>query len=271
MPQPEPSGQVPVRPMRVLIADDEAPARRRLADLLREDPHVDEILEASDGRMAVQMIIEHRPDLLLLDVQMPELTGLEVIAAVGPARLPLTIFVTAYDQHAISAFQANALDYLLKPFSDARMQAAMARARLQLADRQLRTFSETLIRMLAAQSAPAPTPLAWPDRLIVKSARATQLVRVADIDWIESAGVHVILHTGDKQILHRMALGELAAQLDPQRYVRVHRSVIVNIDSIAQLEPLSHGEFDVVMKDGARRRVSRTYRGELERRLGQSL
>src|SRR5471032_351653 len=230
--------------MRVLIADDEAPARRRLADLLRDDPLVGEILEASDGRMAVQMILEHQPDLLLLDVQMPELTGLEVIAAVGAARLPLTIFVTAYDQHAISAFQANALDYLLKPFSDERLQAAMERARQRLADRQLRAFGESVARMLGTQP-----PTALPDRLLVKSTRATQFVRVADIDWIESAGVHVILHTQGKQVLHRISLSELSTQLDP----------------------LSHGEFDIVMKDGARRRVSRTYRALLEQRLGQSL
>jgi two-component system LytT family response regulator len=256
-------------PMRVLIADDEAPARQRLADLLRDDPQVGEILEASDGRMAVQMILDRQPDLLLLDVQMPELTGIEVVAAVGPERLPLTIFVTAYDQHAISAFQANALDYLLKPFSDERMQAAMARAKARLADRQLREFGENVMRMLGAEQAPARPQR--PDLLIVKSARATQFVRVADIDWIESAGVHVILHAGGKEVLHRISLSELAGQLDPQRYVRVHRSVIVNIGSIVQLEPLSHGEFDVVLRDGARRRVSRTYRVLLEQRLGQSL
>lgn len=259
----------PLEPMRVLIADDEQPARRRLADLLREDPQVGELLEASDGRMAVRMILEQKPDLLLLDVQMPELTGMEVIGAVGPAHLPLTIFVTAYDQHAIGAFQANALDYLLKPFSDERLLAAIARAKLRLADQRLREFGENVMRMLGAQ--PQPEAPARPDLLIVKSVRATQFVRVADIDWIESAGVHVILHVGGKEVLHRMSLGELGGLLDPRRYVRVHRSVIVNIDSIAQLEPLSHGEFDVVLKDGARRRVSRTYRVLLERSLGQPL
>lgn len=262
---------LPLEPMRVLIADDEAPARRRLTDLLRDDPHVGEILEASDGRMAVQMIHAHRPDLLLLDVQMPELTGLEVIAAVGAAQLPLTIFVTAYDQHAISAFQANALDYLLKPFSDERMQAAMARARQRLADDQLRAFGANVARLLDMQKPAAPALPAYIDRLIVKSARSTRFVRVADIEWIESAGVHVILHIGGKEVLHRMSLGELADALDPRRFVRVHRSVIVHIDSIARLEPLSHGEFDVVLKDGARRRVSRTYRAALEACLGQAL
>lgn len=252
--------------MRVLIADDEAPARQRLAEPLRDNPHVSDILEASDGRMAVQMILDHQPDLLLLDVQMPELTGLEVIAAVGPARLPLTIFVTAYDQHAISAFQANALDYLLKPYSDERLQAALERARQRLADRQLRAFGENVARLLGV-----PPPAALPDRLLVKSARATQFVRVADIDWIESAGVHVILHAQGQELLHRIALSELGTQLDPRSFIRVHRSLIVNIDSIARLEPLSHGEFDIVMRDGARRRVSRTYRALLEQRLGQSL
>jgi len=259
----------PLEPMRVLIADDEAPARRRLRDLLEEDGQIAEMREASDGHMAAQMIADWRPDLLLLDVQMPELTGFEVIKAVGAARMPLTIFVTAYDQHAIGAFQANALDYLLKPYSDARFHAALARARQALADRHLRAFGANVMRMLDAQQR-AAAPL-WLDRLLVKSARTTQLVQVRDIDWIESAGVHVLLHVGGTEVLHRMALAELADQLDPQRYVRVHRSLIVNIDSIARLEPLSHGEFEVVMKDGARRRISRTYRAALERCLGQSL
>ena len=261
-----------LEPMRVLIADDEAPARRRLRDLLRDDADIGAIAEASDGAMTVAMVAEFQPDLLLLDVQMPELTGLEVIAAIGPARLPLTIFVTAYDQHAISAFQSNALDYLLKPYSDERMQVALARAKQRLADRQLRAFSDNVMRLLGGAPAPAQAPVhAWPDRLIIKSALSTRFVRVADIDWIESAGVHVILHAAGSEVLHRMALTELALQLDPARYVRVHRSVIVNIDSIAQLEPLSHGEFSVLMKDGARRRVSRTYRAALEQCLGQPL
>lgn len=245
-----------------------APARLRIADLLREDGDIGAVREASDGRMAVQMIHDWQPDLLLLDVQMPELTGIEVIAAVGAARLPLTIFVTAYDQHAISAFQANALDYLLKPYSDARFHAALARARQALADRRLRAFGANVMRMLDAQRPAAP---AWLDRLIVKSTRTTQLVRVADIDWIESAGVHVILHVAGAEVLHRMALADLAGQLDPQRFVRVHRSLIVHVDSIARLEPLLHGEFEVVMKDGARRRISRTYRAALEQCLGRAL
>lgn len=252
--------------IRVLIAEDEAPARMRLADLLREDGDVGEIVEASDGQIAVQQLMAQQFDLLLLDVQMPELTGLEVVEAVGIARLPLTIFVTAYDQHAISAFQANAIDYLLKPFSDERMQVAVARAKQRLAERRMHDFGENIVRLLGQHAGTAR-----PDRLVVKSARSTQIIKLADIDWIESAGVHVILHAGGKEILHRASLGELAAQLDPLRYVRVHRSLIVKIDSIDRLEPLSHGEFDVVMNDGTRRRVSRTYRASLENALGHAL
>ncbi|QJD92605.1 response regulator transcription factor [Duganella dendranthematis] len=258
-----------LEPMRILIADDEAPARRRLHNLLREDAGVTEVREASDGRVALQMVIDWKPDLLLLDVQMPELTGIDMVMAVGAAQLPLTIFVTAWDQHAVSAFQANALDYLLKPYSDARFHAALARARQAMADRQLRAVSANIFRMLASQQA-SVAPV-WLERLIVRSQRATQLVRVLDIDWIESAGVHVILHVKRTELLHRIALSDLASQLDPARFVRVHRSLIVNIDSIMRLEALSHGEFAIWMNDGARRKISRTYRAALERSLGQPL
>jgi two-component system LytT family response regulator len=260
----------PARPLRVLVVDDEAPARQRLVELLRDDGGVAAIAEASDGKMAVQMIVSAQPDLVFLDIQMPELTGLEVVAMLGPERLPLTIFVTAYDQHAIRAFEANALDYLLKPFSDERFERAMARAKTRLEERQMRAFGDNVVRLLSARAPNLPPPPA-PDRLAVKSGRATQFVRVAEIDWIEGAGVYVTLHTGGRQILHRVSLSELADSLDPQRFIRIHRSVIVNLDSIVQLEPISHGEFDVVLKDGARRRVSRTYRALLEKRLGQPL
>ena len=130
----------------------------------------------------------------------------------------------------------------------------------------MHAFGDNVMRLLSGRA-----PGATPDRLVVKSGRATQFVRVVDIDWIEGAGVYVTLHTGGRQVLHRVSLSELADSLDPQRFIRIHRSVIVNIDSIVQLEPISHGEFDVVLKDGARRRVSRTYRAQLEKRLGQPL
>jgi two-component system LytT family response regulator len=251
----------------VLVADDEAPARQRLVDLLRKDSQVSRILEAADGMAAVQRIQSERPHLVFLDVQMPELDGLGVIDAVGADEMPLTIFVTAYDQHAIRAFEANALDYLLKPFSDERYEAAMARVKSRLDERSLRDFGHRMLQMVSK----VPAQERRLDRLVVKSGGTTRFLRAVDIDWIEAAGVYVNLHAGGKELLYRAALNDLVEKLDPMRFVRVHRSAIVNIESILHLEPISHGEFEVVLKNGSRLRISRTYRAQLEKRLGQPL
>ena len=251
----------------VLVADDEMPARQRIIDLLRLSSRVTAIIEASDGLSAVELIQNRKPDLVFLDVQMPELNGLEVIAEVGAERMPLTVFVTAYDAHAIRAFEANALDYLLKPFSDERFERTMARVSLRIDERSVREFGRRILRMVSA----APLGDLPLDRLVVKTGGSTRFVRVADIDWIEAAGVYANLHVAGKELLYRAALNELAERLDPVRFVRVHRSAIVNIESIVHLEPISHGEFEVILKDGSRSRISRTYRRELEKRLGQSL
>ena len=253
--------------IRVLVVDDEAPARERLADLLRKDAQVTEILEAPDGVAAVAAIQSKRPDLVFLDVQMPELDGLELIDVVGAGQMPLTVFVTAYDQHAIRAFEANALDYLLKPFSDERFEAALSRAKLRLRERSTSEFGQRMMKLVSSALEPAHP---W-DRLVIKSCGSTRFIRVAEIDWIEAAGVYANLHIAGQQLLYRASLQELSERLDPRRFVRVHRSAIVNIESIVQLEPISHGEFDVVLKNGARTRVSRSYRTQLENRLGQPL
>jgi two-component system LytT family response regulator len=255
-------------PIHVLVADDEAPARQRLIDLLSKDVQVEAVVEAADGDAAVEAIEKKRPDLVFLDVQMPELDGLGVIEAIGAAEMPLTVFVTAYDQHAIRAFEANALDYLLKPFSDERFEATMARAKARLDERSIGEFGQRVMKMVAGSAAGAERRL---DRLVVKSAGTTRFIRVIDIDWIEAAGVYVTLHVAGKDLLYRAALNDLAEWLDPRRFVRVHRSALVNIESIIQLEPMSHGEFEAVIKNGSRARVSRTYRALLEKRLGQPL
>ena len=257
-----------VENIRVLVVDDEAPARQRVIDLLRNDGQVGTIVEAADGQAAVESILDFRPDLVLLDVQMPELDGLAVVEAIGPAEMPLTVFITAYDQHALRAFEANALDYLLKPFSDERFEGMMARVKTRLDERSLREFGQRVMKMVS--TAPSAADRRW-DRLVVKAGGTTRFVRVVDIDWIEAAGVYVNLHVSGKELLYRAALNELAERLDPRRFVRVHRSAIVNIESILQLEPISHGEFDAVLRNGARTRVSRTYRAQLEKRLGQPL
>lgn len=252
----------------VLVVDDEAPARQRLIDLLRKEPVAATILEAENGAAAVAAIEDRRPDLVFLDVQMPEMDGLGVMEAVGPEAMPLTVLVTAYDQHAVRAFEANALDYLLKPFSDERFEATMARAKTRLDERSISEFGQRVMKMVAAAPAGAERRL---DRLVVKSAGTTRFIRVIDVDWIEAAGVYVTLHVGGKELLYRAALNDLAERLDPRRFVRVHRSALVNIESIVQLEPMSHGEFEAVIKNGSRARVSRTYRALLEKRLGQPL
>jgi two-component system LytT family response regulator len=253
--------------IRVLIVDDEAPARQRLADLLRKDTQITEILEAAEGASAVEAIQSQAPDLVFLDVQMPELDGLGVIDAVGVGQMPLTVFVTAYDQHAIRAFESDALDYLLKPFSDERFEAALSRAKLRLHERSNSEFGQRVAKMLSTE---AQSHRVW-DRLVIKSAGSTRFIRVAEIDWIEAAGVYVNLHVAGQQLLYRTSLQELSERLDARRFVRVHRSAIVNIESIVRLEPISHGEFDVLLKNGARTRVSRSYRTLLENRLGQPL
>lgn len=250
-----------------MVADDELPARQRIIDGLRRYSEVATILEVSDGLSAVEIIQNRRPDLAFLDVQMPELNGLEVISEVGAERMPLTVFVTAYDEHAIRAFEASAIDYLLKPFSDERLEMTMARVIRRMDERSMQEFGQRILRMVSATPV-RDFPL---DRLVVKSGGSTRFVRVADIDWIEAAGVYANLHIGGKELLYRTALSELAERLDPVLFIRVHRSAIVNIESILRLEPISHGEFQVVLKDGSRSRISRTYRSQLEKRLGQSL
>lgn len=245
------------KPLRVLVVDDEALARRRLVDLLKNTAGVAEVREAADGPAAVQAIASERPDLVFLDMQMPGPSGLDVVDAVGADRMPVTVFVTAYDQYAVRAFEANALDYLLKPFSDERFGAAMQRISKRLEERR-------------APSAAAAEPVRW-DRLVVKSAGATHFVKTTDIDWIEAVGVYVNLYIGGKAMLYRSPIHLLADKLDPAHFVRIHRSTIVNLESILRLEPISHGEFEVVLKHDGRAKVSRTFRSQLEQRLGQAL
>jgi len=245
------------RSLKILVVDDETLARRRLVDLLGKVDSVAEVVEAADGAAAMLAIASHSPDVVFLDMQMPGPSGLDVVDTVGAQRMPITVFVTAYDRYAIRAFEANALDYLLKPFSDERFEAAMQRILARLDERR-------------APPVALEEPARW-DRLVVKSAGATHIVKTTDIDWIEAVGVYVNLYVGGKALLYRAPIHLLADKLDPAHFVRIHRSAIVNIESIVRLEPISHGEFDVVLKHGGRTKVSRTYRAQLEKRLGQAL
>jgi len=262
-----------LEPITALVVDDEAPARKRLADLLANDRSVGKILEAKNGVNAVALIQDARPDVVFLDVQMPGVDGFGVIDALGAENMPLTVFVTAYDRFALQAFDADAVDYLLKPFGDSRYEKMMARVKNRLGELRAEnasdanSFGPELLK-LAAQRAKPGEMWEW---MVVKKRDATQFVMTQDIDWIEAAGVYVTLHVGAEEFLYRAGLATVASRLDPFRFVRIHRSSVVNIRSVALLERRSHGEFEVVLKDGTRLMLSRSYRAEVEALLGQSL
>jgi two-component system LytT family response regulator len=260
-------------PIRVLVVDDEAPARKRLTDMLARDRDVDRILEAKNGVAAVTLIQEEQPDVVFLDVQMPGVDGFGVIDALGAKNMPLTVFVTGFDRFALQAFEADAIDYLLKPFGDSRYALAMDRVKRRL--REIRggssadanAFGREFLRLAARRATPGEF-WKW---IAVKTRDATRLVMTESIDWIEAAGVYVTLHVGGEEFLYRAGLSAVANHLDPFQFVRIHRSSVVNLNSIALLERRSHGEFEVVLKDGRHLMLSRGYRAYVEEMLGQSL
>ena len=252
---------------RILIVDDEQPARQRLRELIDNDRDVREIIEVENGLDAVEAILQKQPDIVFLDVQMPGLDGLGVIDTIGIERMPVTVFVTAFDQHAVRAFESAATDYILKPYGDERMEAAFSRAKARLDDENVREFGQSMLKLLDGRRLNST----FLDRIVIRERDKTHLIRVDSIDCIESAGVYVALHVGRERVVHRATLSELIGRLDPRRFVRVHRSAVVNIDSILHLEPATHGEFDLVLRGGQRIHVSRTFRPLLEARLGQPL
>ncbi len=258
--------------VRALIADDEAPARRRLADLLGKQEGVELAGEARDGAEAVELIDKHSPDLLFLDIQMPMLDGFGVLRSVGPEQMPATVFVTAYDQYAIKAFEAHALDYLLKPFSDERFESAYARAVKHIATQKAGELGERLAQLLVDPNRVEADKAAGPvDRLVIKSSGRVTFLDVLDIEWIEAAGVYVNLHTSAKTYLYRATIGQLLERLDPRRFVRVHRSAAVNTETIQELHPRSHGDYTVLLKNGVELTLSRNYRSNFEGWLRQPL
>ena len=249
--------------IRTVIADDERPARRRLAELIEREPDLEVVAEARDGFEALDAIQGHEPDLLFLDVQMPERDGFGVLRDLGPDNTPVTVFVTAYDQYAVKAFEARAFDYLLKPFSDERFEAALAHARTYIQQRRIPEFQAKVSEMLGPQEAL--------ERIVLKSAGRVTFLDVNDIDWIEAAGVYVTLHAGPKEHLYRSTIGQLQDRLDHKLFVRIHRSASVNTKRIQELRPLGHGEYAVILHGGKELKLSRNYRGELEGWLGQPL
>jgi two-component system, LytTR family, response regulator len=249
-------------PIRVVVVDDEPLARERLRTLLDARRDVEVVAECGDGADAVQVIGELRPDLVLLDVQMPELDGFEVLEALRslePPVLPAVVFVTAYDAYAIRAFEVRALDYLLKPFDRARFEDAIDRAVERLGATAI--AGDAVGELLAALRAERGG--AWRQRFVVRQQGRIAFVRTDDVDWIDAEGNYVRLHVGGRTHLVRDTMKAVESQLDPDRFVRVHRSAIVNVDRIASMEPYFHGEYVVTMRDGSRLTSSRSHGGRL--------
>ncbi len=242
-------------PLTTLLVDDEPLAREGLRMLLAEDADVTAIHEARDGREAVVAIRSLRPDLVFLDVQMPEMDGFDVVREIGAERMPAIVFVTAHDQHAIQAFEINALDYLLKPVSAERFAKALSRAKAHLHSRPADETSRQIVSLLETIASP-PRYL---KRLAVRSAGKAVLVDVADVDWIEAAENYVQLHVGRSGHLVHVAMNTLEKSLDPEMFVRIHRSVIVNISRVRELQPALHGEYVLILSNGVRLQSGRLY------------
>ena len=247
--------------LRVLIVDDEIHARRGLHMLLDEQRDIEIVGEAASGDEAVRVILTLKPDLVFLDVEMPELNGIEVVREVGPDVMPAVVFVTAYDQYAIAAFDAAAVDYLLKPFTDTRFAKALARARERLAGRG--RGGDTRLDALVERLAPARAL----QRFTVKVGDTLRVFDVDAIDWIEADEYYAKLHIGDEAHLVRKTMGALADELPADRFARIHRSTIVNLDRVTALEPLFQGDFNVILRGGQRLRMSRRRREALADRL----
>ena len=272
-------------PIRVLIVDDEPLARAGLKKLCERDPEIEVVGECTDGRAAVAAIEQVEPDLLLLDIQMPFMDGFEVLCAVGPDRMPQVIFVTAYDQFALRAFEVHALDYLLKPFGDKRFLDAIARAKQAIRQAGSSDLRARLLGLLEAvgleeQHGAEPTHAAmassnathpFVSRIAVKERGRVFLVRADEIDWIEAADYCAKLHLRDSVYVIRESMKSLSARLDPDHFFRVSRSAIVNLDRIREIQPFSRGSQIVILKDGTQVTLSRTRREALARLLGQSL
>ena len=245
-------------PLSSLIVDDERLARRGVRQLLARDPEVTSIHEASNGREAVDAIRAHRPDVVFLDVQMPEMDGFEVIKEIGIAAMPPVVFVTAHDDHAIRAFEISAVDYVLKPVTAARFDQAMTRAKAQMASptagqQQIVTLLETIA-----------APQRFLKRLAVRSPGKTYFVNVGDIHWIGAAENYVELHVANATHLLHVKMNTIAESLDPSLFVRIHRSMIVNLASIKEMQTATHGEYLLVLHNGVRLQSSRTYHSRLK-------
>jgi len=242
--------------IRVLIVDDEPLARKRIRRFLAEEPDMSVVDECGTGREAIQAIEEKSPDLLFLDIQMPGIGGFDVIQSITAERMPFVIFITAYDQHALKAFEVHALDYLLKPFKQDRFQKALERARRQLAKRgagEIDRGLDALVRKLRAEQT-------YLNRFIIKSSDRVVLVKANEVDWIESAANYALLHVGDKTHLVRETMQALETKLCPRTFQRISRSAIVNLERVKELQPMGKGQYVIILNNGKQLTMTRGIR-----------
>jgi len=259
-----------MNPIRTLVVDDEPLAREGILALLAQDPEVEVVGSCADGQSAVNTIRAQRPDLVFLDVQMPKRDGFGVLAELAPGERPLVIFVTAFDQYAIRAFEAHAIGYLLKPFTDARFSAALAHAKAGVRDRQALEFGRKIDHLLGyvrqavkpgVEAKPDPAPA---DRVVLKTGSDLHFVHPADIIWIESQADFVKFHTTGAAQLVRGTMQDFEKRLDPARFLRIHRSTIVNMEHVRKVTPALYGDYTVLMSDESKLRLSRKNRDKMK-------
>jgi two-component system, LytTR family, response regulator len=253
--------------IRTLIVDDEPLARRNIRLLLKDDRQIEIVGEAASGREALALLRKHPTDLVFLDIQMPELDGFGVLENIEAQELPVIVFVTAFDQYALKAFEFHALDYLLKPFDDARFEKALRQAKVQVEQREVKDLSQRLVALLEGRDAgksPSPSQPQCLSRLLIKSAGRVFFLKTEEIDYVRAEDYYVKLHVGRKGHLLRETMNAMEAKLDPAKFLRIHRSTIVNIERIRELQQHFNGEYIVVLHDGTQMKLSRSRREQLQ-------
>jgi two-component system LytT family response regulator len=255
------------RRIRALIVDDEPLARRKIRRMLAHDPEVEILGDCANGREAIAAISTQNPDLIFLDVQMPEIDGFDVLESIPTAGMPFVIFVTAYDQYALRAFEVSAVDYLVKPFDRRRFEKSLQRAKARLATERGSDLNQQTLALLEELKARSNHV----ERLVIKAGGRAFFLKTEEIDWIEAEGKYVRLHVGKESYLLREAIGSMEGQLDPKKFPRIHRSTIVNIERVRELQPWFHNEYRVILKDGTELMLSRSCRKRLGELLGSAL
>jgi len=256
--------------IRTIIADDERLARRKLRILLGSEPQVEVVAECPNGRQTVSAIRSFRPDILLLDIQMPDLNGFDVLSEISSDEMPQVIFTSAYDQYAIRAFEAHALDYLLKPFDQDRLHAAIERASLEIRKSKDQEFTNRVLELLSTvKSQKKPTP-EFEDRLAIRTNGRVVFLNLDEIHWVEAAANYVRLNTAKDSYLFRETISRISGRLNPADFVRIHRSMIVNVRRIKELIPVNSGEYVVVLNSGKELSCSRGYRANLQHLIAKN-